>query len=61
MSTAPGFITAVTHGVQEPSGWYVGIACAAGILTANTPLAPFITGVLAIAVIYQTNAWLTGK
>lgn len=59
--SAPAILSNIAKGVQEPSGWYVAIACGTGIVTANTPLAPFVTGVLAIALIYQTNLWLKGK
>ena len=42
-------------------GWYVALACGAGVLTANTRIGPLVFGVLSIALIYQTSLLLQGK
>lgn len=42
-------------------GWYVALACGAGIATANTRIGPLVFGVLTIALIYQVTLLLQGK
>jgi hypothetical protein len=42
-------------------GWYMAIAVATGILTANTRVGPAVFGILSIALIYQLTLTLEGK
>jgi hypothetical protein len=42
-------------------GWYVGIACLFGIVTADTRIGPLSAGILGIALIYQLTLLVQHK
>ena len=42
-------------------GWYIAIACTAGIVTADTKIGPLISGILTIGLIYQLTLLIQGK
>lgn len=42
-------------------GTYVAIACAAGVVLADTRVGPLVFGILTLALIYQTTLLVQGK
>lgn len=56
-ATAPGPLGALS----PTSGVWVGIALFGGIMLSGTRAAPVVTGILAVALIYQLQNLLQGK
>lgn len=54
-----------TAGLHLPknadSGWYVFIGVSAGFLTANSRIAPYVMGILSVALIFQLGQLLRGN
>ena len=49
------------HKLALTEGWFLCIACVGGYALANTPLGPFVYGVLSIALLYQITNLIEGK
>lgn len=61
-ATAAAAVSSASAGkIQWTGGWYVTVACSVGILLAGTPAAPFVLGLLGLALIYQLGLLLQGK
>jgi len=65
MATDTGGITAAPTAPKSKfiptEGWYITLACAIGIATANTRIGVPIFGILCVALIFQTSLMLQGK
>lgn len=57
MATLPTSV----FGISTSSGWWVAVGCIGGIAVSGTRIAPLTTGILAVALIYQTGLLLKGK
>ena len=56
-----GAPTKAAGSMYMTDGWYVAIACGAGIMVANTRVGPIVYGILTIAFLYQITLLLQGK
>lgn len=57
MATLPTSV----FGIPSTSGWWVAIGCIGGIAVSGTRIAPLTTGILGVALLYQTGLLLKGK
>lgn len=51
----------VIGAVELTSGWYVFLACGAGVLFSNSQASPLVTGILGIALLVQLTLLLQGN
>lgn len=56
-----GTVSTSTGGFVMTDGWYVTLACAFGIVTADTKIGPIVLGILTVGLIYQLTLLVQGK
>ena len=61
MAAIKDFPNALTPRFAAGCGYWFVVACTGAIVLSNTPLAPFATGIIFVALIYQTNQLIAGK
>lgn len=48
-------------GYRATQGWYITGGIVVSVMLANTPLGPFLLGILGIALLYQISLLVQGK